>query len=497
MWIRLDGDGPLFRQLHRALRAGILDGVVPPGTRLPATRILADELGVSRTTVLLAYEQLAAEGYLDGRRGSGSFVHDVPPLASPGRAKPTAPTTLAAETPPGPPRLSPFGTFLTDRRTRPIFSSYVSGRPRLPYDFRYGAPALQDFPVQIWQRCLGRRARRASAAYYDYGHRQGSSALRAALAGYLLRGRGVRCEPEQILVVSGSQQGLDLAARLLLSRGDTAVVEEPGYEGARRALLAAGARLALVPTDEDGLDVDALARVGRRARLAHVTPSHQYPLGGVMPYPRRVALLAWASQVGAYVLEDDYDGEYRFGGRPLDALKALDDGGRVIYVGTLSKVMFPALRIGYLVLPTPLVEPFARAKLLADGGSAFLEQEALADFIGSGAFERHIRRSRTWNGERRAALLRALDAHLGDDVEVVGANAGLHVVAWLRGIPARAGRDLVARAAALGVGIYPVTPYYEEEPATLGLLLGYGALPVRSITTGVGRLAEAITALRR
>jgi GntR family transcriptional regulator/MocR family aminotransferase len=495
MWIRLDGDGPLFRQLHRALRAGILDGVVPPGTRLPATRTLANELGVSRTTVLLAYEQLAAEGYLDGRRGSGSFVHDVPP--SPGRAKPATPTTLATDAPPGPPRLSPFGTFLTDRRTRPIFSSYVSGRPRLPYDFRYGAPALQDFPVQIWQRCLGRRARRASAAYYDYGHPQGSAALRAALAGYLLRGRGVRCEPEQILLVSGSQQGLDLAARLLLSRGDTAVVEEPGYEGARRALLAAGARLALVPTDEDGLDVDALARVGRRARLAHVTPSHQYPLGGVMPYPRRVALLAWAAQVGAYVLEDDYDGEYRFGGRPLDALKALDDGERVIYVGTLSKVMFPALRIGYLVLPTPLVEPFARAKLLADGGSAFLEQEALADFIGSGAFERHIRRSRTWNGERRAALLRALDTHLGDDVAVVGANAGLHVVAWLRGMPARAGRDLVARAAALGVGVYPVTPYYEEQPATLGLLLGYGALPVRSIATGVGRLAEAIAALRR
>lgn len=496
MWIRLDGDGPLFRQLHRALRTGIHDGIVPPGTRLPATRTLATELGVSRTTVLLAYEQLAAEGYLDGRRGSGSFVHDVPPLPT-GRGKPSQPTTLdAAPTTPQAPRLSPFGTFLTDRRSRPIYSSYVSGRPRLPYDFRYGAPALQDFPVQIWQRCLGRRSRRASAAYYDYGHPQGSAALRAALAGYLLRGRGVRCNPDQILIVSGSQQGLDLAARLLLSRGDTAVVEEPGYEGAKRALLAAGARLVFVPTDDDGLDVDALVRTGRRARLAHVTPSHQYPLGGVMPYPRRVALLAWAAAVGAYVVEDDYDGEYRFGGRPLDALKALDDGERVIYVGTLSKVMFPALRIGYLVLPTPLVEPFARAKLLADGGSAFLEQEALADFIGSGAFERHIRRSRTWTGERRAALLRALAAQFGDDVAITGANAGLHVVAWFRGLAARAGGDLAARAAALGVGVYPVTPYYETKPAMLGLLLGYGALPVRSIATGVARLAEAVHALR-
>ena len=491
MWIRLDGDGPLFRQLYRALRAGIIDGVVPPGTRLPATRALATELGLSRTTVLLAYEQLAAEGYLDGRQGSGSFVQAVA-AAAPSRT----PTSLA---PPAPaaPRLSPFGTFLTDRRSRPIFSSYVSGRPRLPYDFRYGAPSLHDFPVQIWQRCLGRRARRASAAYYDYGHPQGSPALRAALAGYLLRGRGIRCDPDQLLIVGGSQQGLDLAARLLLTPGDTAVVEEPGYEGARRALLAAGAKLALIPTDGDGLDVEALGRDGRRARLAHVTPSHQYPLGGVMPYPRRVALLAWAARAGAYVLEDDYDGEYRFGGRPLDALKALDDGERVIYVGTLSKVMFPALRIGYLVLPRALVEPFARAKLLADGGSPFLEQEALADFIGSGGFERHIRRSRSWNGERRAALLRALAQHFDDTVSVVGANAGLHVVAWLRGLPTRAGRELVAHAAALGVGVYPVTPYYETPPATLGLLLGYGALQARSIATGVARLAEAVRQTRR
>jgi GntR family transcriptional regulator/MocR family aminotransferase len=492
MWIRLDGDGPLFRQLYRALRAGILDGVVPPGTRLPATRALATELGLSRTTVLLAYDQLAAEGYLDGRRGSGTFVQAVAAPSAPSRA----PTSLTSRAP-ARPRLSAFGTRLIDRRSRPIFSSYVSGRPRLPCDFRYGAPCMHDFPVQVWQRCLGRRARRASAAYYDYGHPQGSPALRAALAGYLLRGRGVRCDPDQILIVSGSQQGLDLAARLLLSPGDVAAVEEPGYEGARRAFLAAGARLALVPTDDDGLDLDALARTGRRARVAHVTPSHQYPLGGVMPYPRRVALLAWAARAGAYVLEDDYDGEYRFGGRPLDALKALDEGERVVYVGTFSKVMFPAIRIGYLVLPPALVEPFARAKLLADGGSAFLEQEALADFIGSGAFERHIRRSRAWNGDRRATLLRALAHHFGDAVTVAGTNAGLHVVVWLTGLPQRAGRELVAHAAALGVGIYPVTPYYETPPATLGLLLGYGALPVRSIATGIARLADAVRQTRR
>ena len=491
MWVQLDGDGPLFRQLYRALRHAIQTGTVPAGARLPATRVLATELGVSRTTVLLAFEQLAAEGYLDGRRGSGSYVQAVAAPEPAARGKAAGPTQLAPPTPTAP-RLSPFGVFLADRRSRPIFSSYVSGRPRLPYDFRYGAPALRDFPVQIWQRCLGRRARRASAPFYDYGHPQGSPALRAALAGYLGRGRGVRCDPEQIQIVSGSQQGLDLAARVLLAPGDTAVVEEPGYEGARRAFLGAGARLTLIPADVEGLDVEALARDGRRARLAHVTPSHQYPLGGVMPYPRRVALLAWAARVGAYVLEDDYDGEYRFEGRPLSALKALDDGGRVIYLGTLSKVMFPALRIGYLVLPTPLVETVARAKLLADGGSPFLEQEALADFIASGAFERHIRRSRAWNGARRATLLAALHQHLGDAAAVVGANAGLHVVAWLRDVPARRGRDLVQRASAMGVGVYPVTPYYETAPARLGLLLGYGSLSEREITTGVKRLAEVV-----
>ena len=494
MWIRLDGEGPLFRQLHRALRAGIVDGTVPPGTRLPATRALAAELGVSRTTVLLAYEQLAAEGYLDGRRGSGSFV-EATALPAPARTHP-APTTLAAAST-TPPRLAPFGTFLMDRRTRPIFSAYVSGRPRLPYDFRYGAPAMHDFPVQIWQRCLGRRARRASAAYFDYGHPQGSAALRAALAGYLLRGRGVRCEPEQILVTSGSQQGLDLAARLLLAPGDTAVVEEPGYEGARRAFLAAGARLTYVRADADGLDVGVLDPRTGRARLAHVTPSHQYPLGGVMPYPRRRALLAWAARTGAYVVEDDYDGEFRFAGRPLDALKALDDGERVLYLGTLSKVMFPALRLGYLVLPPGLVEPFARVKLLADGGSAFLEQEALADFIATGAFERHIRRARIWNGERRAVLLRELGRHFGAAVSVDGANAGLHVVAWFHDVPRRHARTIVERAAALGVGVYPVTPYYETPPAALGLLLGYGSLTVRAITSGIARLADAIASLRR
>ena len=377
-------------------------------------------------------------------------------------------------------------------RARPLFSSYVSERPRLPYDFRYGAPAMADLPLAAWQRCLGRRARRAPGRAYDYGHPQGSPALRAALAEYLARSRGVACSPEQMLIVNGSQQALDLSARVLLDPRDAVVIEEPCFEGARHAFELAGARLVLAPVDEEGLDPAILRREGRHARLVYVTPSHQYPLGGVMPYPRRVALLAWAASADAWVIEDDYDSEYRYEGRPLETLKALDEGERVIYVGTFSKVMFPSLRVGYVVLPPALVEPFLRVKTLADGGSPSLEQDALADFLSEGHFERHLRRSRRHNGARRAALLEALRAQLGDAVEIAGANAGLHVVVWLRGRSSRGLSGLVREAAATGVGLYPVTPHYAEPPPRAGLLLGYAGLSERDIRAGVARLARLL-----
>lgn len=484
LFLRLDSNGPRFRQLYRALRGAIVDGTLAPGAKLPATRALAAELGVSRTTVLLAFEHLAAEGYLQGRHGSGSYVQAAPAPA------PRPASRRAAERPPA---LSAFGAALAGRR-RPLFSGYVSERPQLPYDFRYGAPSMHDFPLRAWQRCLGRRARRAAARAYDYGHRQGSPALRAALAGYLRRARGIACEPDELLIVNGSQQALDLAARVLLDRGDAAVVEEPGFEGARNAFRAAGATLVPAAVDDEGLDPAVLDGAGRDARLAYVTPSHQYPLGGVMPYRRRVALLDWAARGERWVVEDDYDGEFRYGGRPLEALKALDQRQRVLYVATFSKVMFPALRIGYVVLPPGLVEPLVRAKAIADGGSPLLEQDALADFIGSGDFERHLRRSRARIGARRAALLTALDAELGDAVELCGANAGMHLVAWLRGVPATQVGALARAAAAVGVGIYPVSAYYETPPSRAGLLLGYAALEERDIRAGVKRLAGLLPA---
>ncbi|MBX3023519.1 PLP-dependent aminotransferase family protein [bacterium] len=483
LWLRLDGEGPRFRQLYRALRAAIVDGTLAPGARLPATRALAGELGVSRTTVLLAFEHLAAEGYLAGRHGSGSYVQAAP---APRR------TTLARGANQPAPRLSAYGAALAAAQRRPLFSGYSSERPALPYDFRYGAPSMVDFPLRAWQRCLGRRARRAAPRAYDYGHRQGSPALRAALAGYLRRARGIACEPDEMLIVNGSQQALDLAARVLLDRGDRAVVEEPGFEGARNALRAAGAELVFAPVDGEGFDPAVLARGGRAARLAYATPSHQYPLGGVMPYGRRVALLDWAARADAWVIEDDYDSEFRFAGRPLEALKALDEQRRVLYVATCSKVMFPALRIGYAVLPPALVEPFTRAKAIADGGSPVLEQDALADFIAGGDFERHLRRSRSRLGARRAVLLAALERELGDAVEVAGANAGMHLVVWLRDVPATRIGALARAAAEVGVGIYSVSPFYATPPARAGLLLGYAALDERDIRLGVERLARLI-----
>lgn len=279
---------------------------------------------------------------------------------------------------------------------------------------------------------------------------------------------------------------------MLLDPGDRVVIEEPHYQGARLVFLAAGARLVPAPVDGDGLDVACLPRAGARARLAYVTPSHQFPTGVVMSLGRRLALLEWARRADAHVVEDDYDSEYRYEGRPIEAVQGLDRAGRVIYVGTLSKVLFPALRLGYLVLPGPLVEPFRRAKWATDRHTGTLEQEVLAEFIRDGHFERHLRRSRTRYAARRAALLDALAAHFGDRAEVVGANAGVHLLVWLRGVAPGALDRLVQRAAEDGVGVYPIAPYYLIPPKRAGLLLGYASLTEAEIRAGIRRLAAVL-----
>jgi GntR family transcriptional regulator / MocR family aminotransferase len=479
------GQLPMHRQLYQRLRAAILAGELPPGTRLPSTRGLAADLGVSRTITLTAYEQLRDEGYLDGQVGAGTTVAELPEpmptLATRTRAAPAAPTA-----PPRPPLSVRGAAMAGDRwRLRPP-DSFGAGLRAFPI----GLPAVDAFPHQAWTRILTRRARRSLDVLLGYQDPAGYRPLREAIAGYLSMARGVRCVPDRILVVSGAQAGLDLSARLLLDPGDPAWVEDPGYYGARGALIGAGARLIPVPVDIDGLDVAAGQRCEPHARLAYVTPSHQFPVGVTMSLQRRLALLAWADRAGSFVLEDDYESEYRYVGRPLPALQGLDEAGRVIYIGSFSKVLFPSLRIGYLVVPDGLVDAFAAAQRLSQIHVPALEQAALADFLADGHFGRHVRRMRALYAARGATLIRAIRRQTGGALEVGSADAGLHAVGWLpSGTDDRA---VAARAAQHGIQAQPLSAHALQPPSRGGLLLGYAAVPEPEIEQAVRHLAEVL-----
>jgi GntR family transcriptional regulator/MocR family aminotransferase len=487
MFVKIDGDGALYQQLYQALRRAILAGNLAPGGRLPSTRTLARDLGVSRNTVLLAYEQLLAEGYAVGQTGSGTYVAASSPDAM------LATTRMPSQTPqppvPLPCRLSAYGQRVTEQAAG-LFP--VTNPAPQRYDFRYGVPAVAEFPQEIWRRLLARRARLASLRSLHYGPPEGYQPLREAIADYLRRARAVSCEADQVVVVNGSQQALDLAARLLLDPGDQVVIEEPHYQGARQAFLAAGAHLLTVPVDSEGLVARALPEATARVRLAYVTPSHQFPSGAIMSLSRRLALLAWAEGSGAYIVEDDYDSEFRYSGQPVEAMQGLDRSGRVIYVGTFSKVLFPALRLGYLVLPRPLVASFTMAKWLTDRHTTTLEQEVLTDFIRDGHFERHLRRARARNAARRTALLDALHRFLGERVEIAGANTGMHVLVWLHTVTPAQVAGLIEAAEGVGVGLYSVAPYYLKPPPRAGFLLGYTAMSEEEIRAGIQRLAALL-----
>jgi GntR family transcriptional regulator/MocR family aminotransferase len=364
----------------------------------------------------------------------------------------------------------------------------------LPYDFRYGEPSFADLPMDTWSRLLGRRARRLSARRLAYQPPGGAAELREALAGYLARARGVVSSPDRIIVVHGSQQAVDLTARLLVDPGDTVLLEEPHYTGFSFCLRAAGAQLEHLAVDEQGMDTAALENFPD-AKLVCVTPSHQYPMGSVLSLPRRLALIEWAARSGAYVLEDDYDGEFRFDGKPIECLQALDRGGRVIYAGTASKLLFPALRIGWIVAPPALAPYFLNAKALADTGTPSLEQSALADFIREGHLERHARRARLRTAARRDALLDAVSRELDGRVRVLGASAGLHVLMQVPDLDAREVPRLRQACRDLGVGVYPASPFYARPPAHAELLLGYAALPEDTIREGIRRLRTALDSL--
>jgi GntR family transcriptional regulator/MocR family aminotransferase len=481
LWLRLDGEGPLHRQVYRGLRAALLEGRLAAGARLPATRALAQELGVSRNTVLAACEQLIAEGYAEARPRAGTFAAAALPAPERPRARDGVRHAL---------RLSAIGA----RIGRGGPPGRVTWNPRnepLPFDFRYGEPSYADLPLETWARLLGRRARRLSARRLAYQAPGGAPELRRALAAYLARARGVVTDPDRIVIVRGSQQAIDLVARLLIDPGSRVVIEEPHYAGFALCLRAAGAELAPVGVDAEGLDTRALERV-RGARLVCVTPSHQYPTGEVMSLARRLALLAWARRADALVLEDDYDGEFRFDGRPIACLQALDRDERVIYVGTASKLLFPALRIGWIVAPPALVPHLLDAQALSDTGTPSLEQLALADFIAEGHLERHARRARKRTAARRGALLDAIARQLRDHARVRGASAGLHVLLELPGIRARDAARLRDACRRRGVGVYSAAPFYEKPPAHAELLIGYAALRERQIREGIRRLADAV-----
>jgi GntR family transcriptional regulator/MocR family aminotransferase len=474
------------RRIYDLLRAQIADGTLAAGAKAPSTRALAADLGVSRTTVTAVYEQLAAEGFIATSVGRAARIASAPP------AVPAARKASARRGKP-PLALSGFG-----HRVSGIAMPALSRAEPAAIDFAYGAVASRDFPAQAWRRAYQAELLRRQHSLY-YAAPEGDASLRRALQGYLRRARGLACDAGQIVVVHGSQQGIDLCARLLLDPGDAFVFEDPGYLMARRCFEATGADLLAVPVDAQGLDTARLPP-DDRARLAYVTPSHQFPLGGVLPVGRRLELLQWAQRHRAWIVEDDYDGEFRYGQRPIDALQSMDSDGRVIYAGTFSKALSPQLRIGYLVLPTELVAVFRQAKRLADRHAPLLEQRVLASLIDSGAYERHVRRVRRENERRRAALLDAVARHLPGEAHVAGTAAGLHVVLWLPFLRARNEPALVAAALGKGVGVYPVSPLFatsahRAQHKAAGLILGYASLTPEQIDRGMRALAGVIATM--
>lgn len=479
-------DLALYRQLYDNLREAILSGRLGAGTQLPATRTLADDLNVSRNTVITAYEQLMAEGYLEGKIGAGTYVtRDLPDELLQVRAE------QAHTLPPAGTRQA--SSALLSRRGAVMATTAVTHarHEEGPRPFRAGLPALDELPFKVWGRLLARRWRTLSPAVLSYGPAAGYQPLREAIAAYLGAARGIRCRPDQVIILAGAQQAIDLAARLLLNPGDAVWLEDPGYLGARGALLAAGARLVPVPVDDQGLNLEAGLQQEAEARMVYVSPSHQYPLGVTMSLARRLALLQWAAQANAWILEDDYDSEYRYAGRPLAALQGLDSTGRVIYIGTFSKVLFPGLRLGYMVVPPDLVAAFTQARALTDRGSAWLDQAVLADFIVEGHFARHIRRMRALYAERQALLVDLVRHKLAGRLEIRSAEAGLHVVGWLpAGID---DRTVSERLAAQGIEAQPISSYALTPQPRGGLILGYAAVNAAAIRKGVRRLEKILT----
>jgi GntR family transcriptional regulator/MocR family aminotransferase len=477
MHLELDGTGPRHAQLTRALKAAMLAGRLAAGERLPATRLLAAELALARNTVLAAYEQLRAEGFVDARVGSGTYVRELG-LQVPAAPVPRVRTATAAP--------SRYVQRLRALPPRPP----VRREPGIRYDLQVGEPVTDPRLASAWRRALAR------AALYTppgYPPAQGLPALREAVCATLARRRGLRCTPDELLIVGGTQQAFAIAARVLLDEGDVAGLEDPHYFGARYALQSHGAEIAWLPVDREGLVTAALAR--RSPKLVCVTPSHQFPSGVVMSLRRRVELLQHAERHAAWILEDDYDGEFRCDARPLPALRAMDSQDRVIYVGSFSKMLFPGLRLAYMVLPAALRDDFLLAKRWSDFGCPAIEQAALAGFMADGGFERHLRRAAKTLRARRASFLRALQKHAAPHLQLDDSGAGMHLVGWLPALTPADCEQLVDLARERGLGLLPISRCFARQPPVPGLLLGYAGLSPAQLNAAARLLGDCLSAV--
>jgi len=479
--ISLDRNAPqtLQKQIYDGYRSAIVERRLRSGQRVASSRVLAGELGVSRIPVLNAYAQLLAEGYFESRVGSGTVVARSLPdqFGFPRERKQriTRPEPKARN---------------TSRRFNGLPKVALEPWSRQKGAFGVGQIAFDAFPFALWSRLTVRHARRVGPTSLHYGDAMGSRELREAISSYLAVARGVRCDPSQVMIVSGSQHALELSARVILDRGSKVWMEEPGYPLARHVFALAGCRLIPVPVDRQGLDVAAGMRDCREARAAFVTPSHQYPLGVTMTASRRFELLNWAQEAGSWIIEDDYDSEYRYESKPVASLQGLDSNFRVIYVGTFSKVLFPSLRLGYVVIPPDLIAEFLTVRRSFDLGSPTFLQSVLADFIREGHFSRHIRRMRTLYSERRNVLVASLQEEFGSSVDVLGSEAGMHLVVTFKG--KINDKRLSEQAASQRLWLWPLSPCYLGQGARAGFILGFASTPAEEIPASVRRLKKLL-----